>query len=465
MKKSVRSLLILLGIITAILVIVIIIIAPKIIKEPYRTWRDDTLTKTFTESPYYGLSVFLKKLYPQTELRILPTFSEFGQADGTDNAVIFVADANNADEATQKMLLDWVAAGNHLVLSADVYGDEKLFPQLNLTLERNEPSAEDKAEAERMHGKQHLRWPLFDIRDKRLAKNIPPAIQTRCQQVWAAIEQNYSDMLLKNSSEERTEFLQECRLGLAALALPQAPERPLYLFSTAYRQDFVFHPEHAAVPVLMQAQSVYGTTLVRIPYGDGTITLSNNGDIFAHPGNPSRLNADITRFDNAYLAAYLAQGKSRIFILNSLENRPSPNLLPFWAQLVKKEPLLSVVSFLLLVSIIWHQAKRLGGKRRYDARAERQLIAHFAAQGQFVWRMGEQRAVLDQFQQELWQEWQRKLAGYTFSNQSQKINLLHRITSVSKADIALWLQPIPATVRRRDLLRYLRAHQRIRNQA
>lgn len=464
MKKPARPLLILLGIAAVIVTIAAIIIAPQIIKEPYRTWRDDALVKTFTESPYYGLSVFLKKLYPQTELRILPTLSEFEQADTTDNAVLFVVDADNTDEATQQLLLDWVSAGNHLVLSANTYRNEELFPELKLPLSRVEPSAEDKAEAERTHSEQKPGRPLH-IRDKRLAKDVTPATHARCQQAWAVMEQQYSDLLPKNSSEERTEFLQECGLGLASLSLPQAAEQPFYLLSTTYFQDYVFNTENTKTPMLMQAKNSYGTTLVRVPYGDGTITLSNSEDIFAHPQMPTRFSADITRFDNAYLAAYLAQGKSQIFILNSLKGRQAPSLLPLWAQLIKKEPLLSAVLILLLISIIWHQAKRLGGKRRYDARAERQLIAHFAAQGQFVWRMGQQRAVLDQFQQELWQEWQRKLAGYTFSNQSQKINLLHRITSVSKADIALWLQPIPETVRRRDLLRYLRAHQRIRNQS
>ncbi|MDO5687563.1 MAG: DUF4350 domain-containing protein [Neisseria sp.] len=453
-----RSLWIVLGI---IVLIAAAVIAPQIVTESRRQWQDDASRQAWRYSRYYGLSVFLEKLYPKAKVRILHDFSEFTAQEPTHNAVMFIAETDSSSEATQQALLDWVAQGNHTVISPYLYEGRSIFAELNLPLLPVRPSKEDEAVAEQEKILPH------QVRDRRLEAKVRPQVQAACTRHTAEMMRLYPDLIdIRDTQPPSPKDLlhHRCALVTSVLRLPEQAGRDYFLFDDTGYANWVFDTSAPASPIIMQADNAYGTSLVQVRHGAGSITLSNGSDLFAHPEAPTNLSAaHLNRFDNAYLAAYLAQDKPQIFILNSLQNRDAPSLLPFWAQLIKKEPLLAAIILLLLASIIWHQALRLGGKRRYDERQERPLLAHFVAQGQLIGRMREQHALLAGLQQELWQDWQRKLSGYRFGSAAQKIDLIHRLTGIAKSDVALWLQPLPETVRRRDLLRYLRAHQRIRN--
>ncbi|MBQ5429154.1 MAG: hypothetical protein IIU35_01995, partial [Neisseriaceae bacterium] len=133
---------------------------------------------------------------------------------------------------------------------------------------------------------------------------------------------------------------------------------------------------------------------------------------------------------------------------------------PLWLQLFIKHPLPATLFALLMIFAIWQQIKRLGGTRQYDDKKERQISAHFAAQGRLISHNKEEYALLCEWRNELLQEWQRKFG--TVSATRQTAVLLGKKLNVAADDIELWLHPIPQNLRTGDLLRFVRSHQQLR---
>ncbi|MBR5675429.1 MAG: hypothetical protein IKX14_03190 [Neisseriaceae bacterium] len=204
-------------------------------------------------------------------------------------------------------------------------------------------------------------------------------------------------------------------------------------------------------------------TLVRVKKGKGTITVVGTYEIFSHPIEPTKTDKiHINRFDNAYFAAYLSQGKSAIYLMSPKNDKQNnkKDKLPLWLQLFIKHPLPATLFALLMILTVWQQIKRLGGTRRYNQTKERQISAHFTAQGRLITHNKEEYALLCEWQDELLQEWQRKFG--TVAATRQAAVLIGKKLNVAADDIELWLHPIPQNLRAGDLLRFVRSHQQLR---
>lgn len=405
-------------------------------------WKDDEKRKRNTVSEFYALSEFLKKQNPDAKVEIVHEFNTFAnKAKNSNNAIAFVLPNNNLHNLNKKQaetLKQWVRAGNHLVYQVG-HGYDAFSLAKDSFKQHQKEEEQEKNE------------------------NINPKTKARCYLEYEKLTRMYGR--LHNFDElKEDKKLNECANGLIAFTLPENQEI-IYIPATI---SGVISTKSVQDKIISSAQNAEGVKIVRIKEGSGSVTGLINGKIFNYPREPRSygwyyINDNINSFDNAYFAAYLTQGKKHIYIINNIhEDDRLKEIEPMWYKLFKKAPLLMTIILFFVIATIAYHATHLGGRKNYDDRQTRQMSVYLSALGQLIWRSNGIYELLSQWQTQLWQEWQRKLQGYDNIDRNTQINLIHQSTGAAKMDIALWLAPLPTTINHKDLLRYLRAYQRIR---
>lgn len=257
---------------------------------------------------------------------------------------------------------------------------------------------------------------------------------------------------------EAQPWLRECHSHLNRFRLPEGRELSLLSGQTSG-----FDASHSRYKILFAGQSPAGSHILRLAYGKGSLTLVNDMGVFHNPQLPTELSNDLNRFDHAYLAAYLAGGKSQIWFINSMAapefNPPQPS----WLRLLLYAPLLSIIMLTLAALFIWQQAYRLGVVRPLTDKQQRRLSAHLLAQGMFLWRHDARADVLAQLQQQLWQDWKRRIPDWDLLTADERLQAVHKLTAAPISTIQPWLQGIPSPLPMKSWLHYLRSHQTLRN--
>ncbi|MBR6026293.1 MAG: hypothetical protein IK065_01665 [Neisseriaceae bacterium] len=396
-------------------------------------WEDDEENKRLTVSEFYALSEFLKKQNPDAKVEIVHEFKSFAnKAKNDNNAIAFLLPNNTLNTKQGEFVKQWVNKGNHLVYQIG-------------------------------HGRD-----VFDLakdtwkKEEKEQENINPQTKARCHQEYEKLTRLYGKLYDYEDMKEESK-LNECANNLITFTLPENQDK-IYIPSNISGK---ITTTHVANKIISSGENAEGVKIVRIKEGSGSVTALIDIKIFNYPRDPKPfawyLKDSINSFDNAYLAAYLTQGKKHIYIINSTnENNLLQEIEPMWYKLFKKAPLLmTIILFFVIATIVYH-ATHLGGRKNYDNRQTRQISVYLSALGQLIWRNNGTYELLTQWQTQLWQEWQMKLQGYDNIDSNTQINLIHKLTGAAKMDIALWLNPLPTTINHKDLLRYLRAYQRIR---
>ena len=399
-------------------------------------WQDNTRNMRHQQAGYYALSKFLSQHIAPKKVLYISNMKKFNQYRQKEkNALLLMGEAQNGYQSLSKRhidsLLQWVEEGNHLLIKENQYINQKLGIKFN----------------------------NFPVK-KQVNKNI----QAACTQEYNTLKQQYIDKFPKFLPSD---FIAHCSSNLSIFRLPEN-KQDIFLLETPIEElkhigGFDIRQTPNIISVAYTADNI--PTIVRVKKGQGSITVVGTYEIFAHPERPTKSRAiHLNRFDNAYFAAYLAQEKSVVYLM-SPPQQPAPKIaLPLWVQWFKEQPLLSTLFVLLIVACVWQYARRLGGKRRYDTRQERQQMAHFAAQGRLITHQNEQYATLCEWQKERLQLWQRKLGQFSHTGKRQTAVLIAKQIGVRPDEVALWLEPIPQNLRGRDLLRYIRSHQQLRKQ-
>ena len=396
-------------------------------------WKDNTATQRHEKAGYFALSKFLQKQYKNTPVLYVKSMKQFKKmTDKKNNALLFVGTGwlDNRSFSNQNLddLMKWVENGNHLYIKESNYLNEKLGLKFN-------------------------NFPVKKLENK---------------DIQAACKKEYNDLQQYNSKFKGfmpKDFMQNCNTNLSIFRLPENNnnifilEKPIEELKNIGGFDIRQTPN-----IISYAQTADNiVTLVRVKKGKGTITVVGTYEIFSHPIEPTKTDKiHINRFDNAYFAAYLSQGKSAIYLMSPKNDKQNnkKDKLPLWLQLFIKHPLPATLFALLMILTVWQQIKRLGGTRRYNQTKERQISAHFTAQGRLITHNKEEYALLCEWQDELLQEWQRKFG--TVAATRQAAVLIGKKLNVAADDIELWLHPIPQNLRAGDLLRFVRSHQQLR---
>ena len=397
-------------------------------------WKDNTATQRHEKAGYFALSKFLQKQYKNTPVLYVKSMKQFKKmTDKNNNALLFVGTGwleNNRSFSNQNLdeLMKWVENGNHLYIKESNYLNEKLGLKFN-------------------------NFPVKKLENKDI-KN--------------ACKKEYNDLQQYNSKFKGfmpKDFIQNCSTNLSIFVLPEN-NQPIFILEKPIEElknigGFDIRQTPNIISYAQTADNI--VTLVRVKKGKGTITVVGTYEIFSHPIEPTKTDKiHINRFDNAYFAAYLSQGKSAIYLMSPKNDKQNnkKDKLPLWLQLFIKHPLPATLFALLMILTVWQQIKRLGGTRRYNQTKERQISAHFTAQGRLITHNKEEYALLCEWQDELLQEWQRKFG--TVAATRQAAVLIGKKLNVAADDIELWLHPIPQNLRAGDLLRFVRSHQQLR---
>ena len=396
-------------------------------------WKDNTRSQKNEKAGYFALSKFLQKQYKDTPVLYVKSMKQFEKMTAkNNNALLFIGTSlySNRSFSNQNIddLIKWVEKGNHLYIKESKYLNEKLG----------------------------LKFNNFEVLNK-----TNNDIKNACQKEYDDLQQYTS----KFKGFMPKDFIKNCATNLSIFRLPENNQLIFILETPIEELKHIGGFDIRQTPnIIAKAQTADDiVTLVRVKKGKGTITVVGTYEIFSHPEKP--IDADkihINRFDNAYFAAYLSQGKSTIYLMSPKGEKQTTkkDKLPLWLQLFIKHPLPATLFALLMILAIWQQIKRLGGTRRYHNKKERQISAHFAAQGRLISHNKEEYALLCEWRNELLQEWQRKFG--TVSATRQTAVLLGKKLNVAADDIELWLHPIPQNLRTGDLLRFVRSHQQLR---
>lgn len=485
-------------------------------------WNSEATLQTMVHGSLFSLSEFLKAAYPHADTAIFPGIGRFEQEarDRDDPAIVFVAEQDSTDPQMQDKLLAWVARGNTLVIPSRDWPDrvDKVLPNGTIQKGRAQKdeekdtaseaasaasteaaSAEESAQAEALptdkavpeeetdtaepadnslpetpRGRADdlvkrlgativkLEFPQYDAQHPEpQPTHIPPACQAAAQKRLQA-EQAVGDDFSSYQDNFEKERQADCSRWLSTLSLPEG--KTLSLLIGRRYSAAVFELPANAKP-LWVAKNAYGITAARLPYGRGSVVILTRNNLWAEPQLPYAASDDLSQFDHAYLAAYLAADKRGIWYINSLESLKLPSKAPLWWRWLKKAPWAVGLLLLFTVMGIWHAAYRIGPIIEPDERVNRRFANHLYAQGMFLWRYGRRQAVLQELQQALLQEWRRRISGFDRLDAASRINEVRRISGATVKDIRQWLEPIPADISLTLWLDYLKAHQRLRSRS
>lgn len=439
-------------------------VAVNVVVQKQPKWQNDALTQELIHGKWFALQKFFDKQAPDTpqhEWRRWQRALKQGNQD-TAPVLLFVENVDNASFSDYHSLFSWVAQGNHAVMP---------LPQ-NLDLLNDEPAHEsdgDETETETGADAEHrpldaatYHWLLMEYLGILVHKAKEDAGARNDEQIVSACRQAQQQRLqaaqaagIRNiiSRAEKQEHLDWCQAHLNLIKLPEGPLLTWYNADTEALQ-----PSGGEAP-LWQGQGASGSHIVRVGYGKGSIVLLTSIDAFNSPKNPYEDTTSLNLYDHAYLAAYLAEGKSALWFVRQLGSLPSLNAAPAWWRLWQGEPLLMLALVLMLAAVVWRLSMRVGPLRLLPLPQERYLAEHIGAQGRFLMRQDSRAAQLRWLQQQLHQHWQQQWPQWPSMDEAARVQAVCRRHRVPPSVAHRWLQTLPDKPTLMQWLAYIRAHQ------
>ena len=247
---------------------------------------------------------------------------------------------------------------------------------------------------------------------------------------WLAQRPHSGDLLLDLLQIRRVASGHPADAAKAAADDPSARLTKLYLenedapaylaFDARYRLE---DPDERAEA---WADSASGSHLLQLPYGDGSVTVLSDGQLWR--------NAHIGEHDHAWLLWYLTQD-SAVTLLLRLDGEPLLRLL------LRHFPEALVALALLLALLLWHYGLRHGPRQADAPPARRQLGEHLRACAEFLCRQQGHAALLVRLQSEVRQRARQRHPGFERLPVVEQWQLLGRLARLSPAQIGQAMRP------------------------
>ena len=431
-------------------------------REPYTTWKEDESKLLLNKhGKLLALSLFYQKQLPQMRQQVWRTWKDKEPTFGNQTEhLLFINDASNITTSQFNQLLAWVAQGNHVVLSIQAYQvDQPDDEAQESDADDPIPEAWNQLKNQDEQPANIAAWAKLTLVKRDWSKQPAPA-QPQCnayiERIATAIQQ--TSPKAQHSADERKRLQEYCAQNLDSITLPEG--KTVYCLNQyGSEAGFTIAPSKN---LLWQGKGAAGSHIARLQHGKGSVVLVNSMAGFANPSDPRSANSDLNRFDHTYLATYLAQGKQEVWFIDRI-NTTVQSTPPLWKKLWQFSPLFCGVLLVLFALFIWRSGHRQGVIKQLTHHEDRQLKQYLQAQGEFLWHRKQQQQVLSQLQQQLWQEWQRRIPGLSTLSKAEQLKAVQRMVSAPAADIELWLQALPAQPTTQQWLAYLQAHQHIRN--
>ncbi|MGC5701480.1 DUF4350 domain-containing protein [Pseudomonas sp. NFXW11] len=306
---------------------------------PYQELVDHGPSPEARANPYLAAEFFLRERGLKVEhangLEVLSSLKPVG------NSLLMLGERSNMSPRQVDQVLNWARAGGHLLFVAEALWDEDRQQSGDLLLDRVQ---------------------IHQLLSEDLEQDTPPT---------PAKKDAYPKLTKVYLEDEQA---------------------PAYVgFDTAFHLD---DPDDLA---RSWADSAAATHMIQLDYGQGSITVLTDADIWK--------NSAIGLYDNAWLLWYLNSEKAVTLLFNS--DHPS-----LWQLLWRYFPQALVALALLLGLWLWQASARQGPLLAPAPKARRQLREHLRASADFLLRHAGQGPLLHALHLDIRRRARRRHPGF-----------------------------------------------------
>jgi hypothetical protein len=336
---------------------------------PYQETIDHGPSPQARANPYLAAEMFLRQrglqVHHANGLDVLPTLKP------QQNSLLLLGERSNMTPQQVEQLLDWARAGGRLLFVAEALWNKEAGRSGDLLLDR-------------LHLRQFLSKDL---------KAPPPG----------AGKEPYPK-LTKLYLEDQ--------------------DAPAYIGF-----DTDFHLEDPDNLAQSWANSARATHMMQLSYGQGSVTVLTDAEIWKTPL--------IAKYDNAWLLWYLSADSDVTLLFDTDHDS-------LWSLLLKYFPQALVALAALLGLWLWHVGVRHGPMQAPMPRARRQLREHLQASAHFLLRHTGQQGLLHSLQQDILRRAQHRHPGFERLTAAEQGQVLARLTRQPDSVISQALAPQPA---------------------
>ncbi|WDH52076.1 MULTISPECIES: DUF4350 domain-containing protein [Pseudomonas] len=336
---------------------------------PYQETIDHGPSPQARANPYLAAEMFLRQrglqVHHANGLEVLPTLKP------QQHSLLLLGERSNMTPQQVEQLLDWARAGGRLLFVAEALWNKEAGRSGDLLLDR-------------LHLRQFLSKDL---------KAPPPG----------AGKEPYPK-LTKLYLEDQ--------------------DAPAYIGF-----DTDFHLEDPDNLAQSWANSARATHMMQLSYGQGSVTVLTDAEIWKTPL--------IAKYDNAWLLWYLSADSDVTLLFDTDHDS-------LWSLLLKYFPQALVALAALLGLWLWHVGVRHGPMQAPMPRARRQLREHLQASAHFLLRHTGQQGLLHSLQQDILRRAQHRHPGFERLTAAEQGQVLARLTRQPDSVISQALAPQPA---------------------
>lgn len=422
-------------------------VAANLRRETRLVWEGMDIETQMRQGSLYGAARLLQE-YGHPDVTNRMTLYGFNDKalQYADNSLLLIANTDRElSENDADRLLSWVESGNTLVISLSEYSPfrtrflERLGVRISHTRSGRRISEDDG---------EHKKQPDIPV-----APSCEQYEQRRIRQLQlVGVPDNNP-----NRAEKRHQLLQACSRAIHTIRLPEGRALSVYSDSDAHIQS-TNNPK-----IWLDSQNPNGNhAFLGIHYRQGRVLVTDNLDFLTNPQNPLGVRHTLDSHDHAYFLVYLAQQHDSVHLIHQWNPQGELFPSPAWLKIWRSQPITLALMLVTLIIGVWHITSRTGSIRTLPPAPERSLKQHLLAQGRFFSRHFSKRAILQQLQQELLEEWQARHPGWKKLNGEQRLQLLVHQTRLPPSQLQTWLSPLPEEISHTQWLQLLQSHRQIR---
>ncbi|WP_225748174.1 DUF4350 domain-containing protein [Eikenella sp. Marseille-P7795] len=430
----------------AVLLVGGLVVAANLDKRQTQSWQTLDAQQQIREGRLFSLKQLLERAGTARVESKRSLYGLNGINEYADKQLMIVADHRLDSSEDAERLLGWVGRGNHLVLPLPSYASD------NPAGSSSGSGGADDFRATMLRRLQIHTAKATEIDDKNLPNlpNLPACVKT-AERIRQAQQQI--------GEAEPLQVSERCNAALSSVRLPE--KATLNILGSSYYQDNAVWVPQPNAAVLFQGKNAYGVQIIRVAYGDGSVLLTFDESWLTNPGRPDSWDNSLALYDHAYLAAYLAQGKERVILVDKLYQAGYGSSTPMLWKMIKAQPVLWALAFAAALVLLWRIIVRVGVVQQLPPAPERYLKQHLFAQGQFLTRHLSRRAILNDMQRRLLEALQQRHPAWKQMGSRKQLEFLSAQTKLPPSVVEPWLKPLPDNINLVQWLQMLASHQRI----
>ncbi|OLF52798.1 DUF4350 domain-containing protein [Pseudomonas chlororaphis] len=320
---------------------------------PYQETVDHGPSPQARANPYLAAEMFLRqrglKVHHANGLEVLPNLKS------EHHSLLLLGERSNMTPPQVERLLDWARAGGRLLFVAEALWNKEAGRSGDLLLDR-------------LHLRQFL------------SKDLKAPAPDAGQEPYPTLTKLYLE----------------------------DEDAPAYVgFDTA------FHLEDPDNLAQSWANSAQATHMMQLSYGQGSITVLTDAEIWKTPL--------IAKYDNAWLLWYLSADSDVTLLFDTDHDS-------LWSLLLEYFPQALVALAALLGLWLWHVGVRQGPMQAPSPKARRQLREHLQASARFLLRHTGQQGLLHALRQDILRRAQHRHPGFEQLSSAEQSQVLAHLT-------------------------------------